>query len=194
MTGETKRQIEHILPLGFAFLLPWLTLLQAVIACVAAAFYGVFVSGRINRAGVREEEIERGWSVGKLDYALVVLAMVLIFRDRIHIACGGWAVLALGDSLSNIAGRRWGAARLPWSGHRTWVGSGVYLLSSWLGALVLIYWAVSVTGAQLPPAAAVVGVCALAAVTAALVETLPLRIDDNLTAPLAAAAVMGWLL
>jgi dolichol kinase len=194
MTGETKRQFEHILPLGFAFLLPWLTLTQAVLACVGAAVYGLFVSARVNRAGVRENEKKRGWSVGKLSYALVVLALVLLFRERIHIACGGWAVLALGDSISNIAGRVWGRAGIPWSDKCTWVGSGFYVLASWIGSTVLVLWAVSATGHVLPSFNAVVAICLGASVVAAAVETLPIPIDDNLTSPLAAAGVLAVFL
>src|SRR4030042_484046 len=36
MTGETKRQIEHMLPLIFAFALRYLTFFQAVLCCLAA--------------------------------------------------------------------------------------------------------------------------------------------------------------
>jgi dolichol kinase len=194
MTGETKRQLEHILPLGFVFLLPWLSLTQAVLACVGAAVYGLFVSARVNRAGVRDNEKKRGWSVGKLSYAIVVLALVLLFRERIHIACGGWAVLALGDSISNIAGRAWGRAKVPWSAKCTWVGSGFYVLASWIGSLFFVCWAVSVSGYVLPSFNTVVVVCLGASVVAALVETLPLPIDDNLTSPLAAAAVLAVFL
>ncbi len=194
MTGETKRQLEHILPLGFAFLLPYMSLTQAVLACVGAAVYGLFVSARVNRAGVRDNEKKRGWSVGKLCYAIVVLALVLLFRERIHIACGGWAVLALGDSLSNIAGRAWGRAKIPWSVKCTWVGSGFYVLASWIGTLSLIFWAVSVTGYALPSFATVTVVCLAASIVAAVVETLPLPIDDNITSPLAAAGVLAVFL
>lgn len=194
MTGETKRQIEHIFPLGFAFLLPYLSLAQAVLACVAAACYGLFVSARVNRQGVRDDEKKRGWSMGKLCYAIVVLALVLLFRERIHIACGGWAVLALGDSISNIAGRAWGGAKIPWSAGRTWVGSGFYVLASWIGALSLVLWAVTVTGYALPSFATVAVACLVASIVAAIVETLPLPLDDNLTSPLAAAGVMAVFL
>lgn len=194
MTGETKRQIEHILPLSFAFLLPYMSLWQAVLCCAGAGVYGLFVSGRVNRDGVREDERKRGWSVGKISYALVVLALILLFRERVHIACGAWAVLALGDSLSNLAGRRWGRGTIPWSSHRTWPGTIAYAVSSWAGSLLLVYWAVRVTGYTLPAFAVVAAGCLAAAVVAALVETLPLPLDDNLTCPLAAAGVMALVL
>jgi len=87
MTGESKRQIEHMLPLGFAFLLRYLTLTQAVLCCAAALAYGFFISPRINKSGMREDEAARGFSIGKACYALAVLALILIFRNRMHIAC-----------------------------------------------------------------------------------------------------------
>ena len=194
MTGETKRQIEHMLPLGFAFLLPWLTLLQAVALCFGAAFYGLFVSGRINREGVREDEKRRGWSIGKLSYALVVLVLILLFQGRIHIACGAWAMLSLGDAASNLAGRAWGKTLVPWSGSRTWIGLAAFTVSSWLGSLALVWWAASITGHLLPGFGTVAGICLAAAVVAAVVETLPLPLDDNLTSPLAAAGILALVL
>jgi dolichol kinase len=194
MTGETKRQIEHILPLGFAFLLPYLTLLQAVALCFGAAFYGLFVSGRVNREGVRENEKRRGWSIGKLSYALVVLILILLFQGRIHIACGAWAVLALGDAVSNLAGRAWGRTLVPWSATRTWIGLAAFAVSSWLGSMLLVWWAASVTGYALPGTAVVAGTCLAASVVAAFVETLPLPLDDNLTSPLAAAGILALVL
>ena len=194
MTGETKRQIEHMLPLGFAFVLPYLTMLQAVLCCLGGAVYGLFISGRINRDGVREDEKRRGWSMSKLSYSVVILVLVLLFHNRIHIACGAWAVLSLGDAVSNLAGRAWGKRPVPWSKTRTWVGVTAFALSSWTGSLVLVLWAVSVTGFQIPGLAIVAGICLAASVIAAFVETLPLPVDDNLTSPLAAAGVLALVL
>jgi len=191
MTGESKRQIEHILPLGFAFLLRYLTLTQAVLLCFAALAYGLFVSPRINRSGMRREEAARGFSMGKICYALVVLALILIFRNRIHIAAGAWAVLSLGDSLSNLAGRAWGKKKLPWSGDKTWIGSVAFVLASWAGSLVLVYWTAGGLGTALPAAWLVVTGCVLAALAGAVVESLPVPVDDNITSPLAAAGVMA---
>ena len=140
MTGESKRQIEHMLPVGFAFLLRYLTLTQAVLCCVAALAYGLFISPRINRSGIREDEAARGFSIGKVYYALVVLALILIFRNRMHIAAGAWAVLSLGDATSNLAGRAWGRKKLPWSKDKTWIGLAAFVLPSWAGSLILVYW------------------------------------------------------
>ena len=91
MTGESKRQIEHMLPVGFAFLLRYLTLTQAVLCCVAALAYGLFVSPRINRSGIREDEAARGFSIGKLYYALVVLALILMIGGVIGAQYGASA-------------------------------------------------------------------------------------------------------
>ena len=191
MTGETKRQIEHMLPVGFAFLLRYLSLAEAVLCCIAAALYGIFISGRVNREGVRAAEAARGWSVGKLAYALVILTLILLFRNRLHIAAGAWAMLAVGDAVSNIAGRAWGRKRIPWSKEKTWVGSAAYVLSSWAVSLVLVWWTAAGTGALLPAPAVVVLACLAAAVAGAIVESLPLAIDDNVTSPLAAALVLA---
>ena len=194
MTGESKRQIEHMLPVGFAFLLRYLTLTQAVLCCVAALAYGLFISPRINRSGIREDEAARGFSIGKVYYALVVLALILIFRNRMHIAAGAWAVLSLGDAASNLAGRAWGRKKLPWSRDKTWIGLAAFVLPSWAGSLVLVYWTAGGLNVALPEAWIVVAGCGLAAAAGAVVESLSLPVDDNLTSPLAAAGVMATFL
>lgn len=194
MTGESKRQIEHMLFIGFAFLLRYLSVAQAVICALAAVAYGLFGSPRLNQAGVREDEIARGFSPGKLYYALAVLALILIFRDRMHVAAGAWAVMALGDGASNLAGRAWGRKTLPWSKNKTWVGTAVFFLASWAGAFLLVIWTVAGTGIDLPGKVAVLAICAGASGFAALVESLPLPLDDNLTCPAAAAVVLAVFL
>ena len=191
MSGETKRQIEHMLPVGFAFLLRYLTLWQMVLCCMAAAVYGIFISGRINRAGVREDEAARGYSVGKISYALTVLALILIFRNRLHGAAGAWAMLSVGDAASNLAGRAWGKKRIPWSDSKTWVGSIAFVFSSWVMSAVLVLWTAAGTGAILPGLPVVAGACLAAAVAGGVVETLPLVVNDNVTSPLAAAFVLA---
>ncbi|HUU28006.1 MAG TPA: hypothetical protein VM123_09350 [archaeon] len=194
MTGESKRQIEHILPLGFAFLLRYLTLTQAIILALAAVAYGLFVSPRVNKGGIRPDEAARGFSPGKLFYALVVLALILIFRNRMHIAAASWAVLSLGDATSNLAGRAWGKRRLPWSDHKTWIGAAAFVLSSWAGSLILLYWTAAGFQTALPGTETVILTCGAASVLAAAVESLPLPLNDNITSPLAAAAVLGAVL
>ncbi|MEA2062128.1 MAG: hypothetical protein U9P14_00395 [Gemmatimonadota bacterium] len=194
MTGETRRQIEHIVPLGFAFLLRYLTVTQAAVMALAAIVYGVFGSRLLVSSGVREDERARGFSVGKISYALVVLALVLLFGERMHITAGAWAVLALGDSISNLAGRAWGRKTLPWSREKTWTGSAAFFVASWAGAFVLVVWTAAGKGIPLPGTGAVMAVTAAAAAVAAVVESLPLAVDDNITSPLAAALVLGTFL
>jgi dolichol kinase len=194
MTGESKRQIEHMLFVGFAFLLRYLSVTQAVICALAAVAYGLFGSQRLNRAGVREDEAARGYSPGKLFYALSVLALVLIFRERMHITAGAWAVMALGDGASNLAGRAWGRKKIPWSETKTWVGGITFFLVSWAGAFLLVVWTAVGKGIVLPPMSSVLAICAGASVFAALVESLPWRLDDNITTPAAAAVVLAVFL
>jgi len=194
MTGESKRQIEHMLFGGVAFLLRYLSVAQAALCALAAVAYGLFGSQRLNRAGVREDEAARAFSPGKLCYALAVLALVLIFRERMHIVAGAWAVMAFGDGASNLAGRAWGRKTLPWSKDKTWVGTAVFFLVSWAAALLLIAWTAAGRGIALPGNLTLLWVCGLAAGLSALVESLPLKIEDNLTTPAAAAVVLAVFL
>ncbi len=194
MTGESRRQIEHMLPLAFAFLLRWLSLWQAVACALGAVAYGLWGSPRLNRAGVRPEEATRGYSRGKLYYALSVLALILIFRQRMHVVAGAWAALALGDGVSNMAGRAWGKRKLPWSAQKTWVGLAAFVLAAWPGIAALVFWTAAGTGVQLPGTGLCLAFCVAAALAAAVIESLPLPLDDNLSVPAAAAAVLALTL
>jgi len=194
MTGESKRQIEHMLFVGFAFLLRYLSVAQAALCGLAAVAYGLFGSPLLNKAGVREDEIARGYSPGKLSYALAVLALILIFRDNMHITAGAWAAMALGDGASNLTGRAWGRRKLPWSKHKTWVGTATFFLVAWAGAFLLVVWTAVGRGIELPGTGTVVAVCAGASAFSALVESLPLRLDDNITSTAAAAIVLAVFL
>ena len=68
------------------------------------------------------------------------------------------------------------------------------MLSAWAGSVVLVYWTAQGLGLCLPPAWVVITTCAAASLVSAVVESLPLPVNDNITSPLAAAGVMAWIL
>ena len=95
------------------------------------------------------------------------------------------AVLGLGDPLAGIVGRRWG--RTPVGGGRTLEGSLAFVIGGSAAALaVLLLW---------HPVAAwplLLAVSTAAAIAGAAAEALSVRIDDNFSVPVAAAAA-AWL-
>jgi uncharacterized protein (TIGR00297 family) len=175
---EDWRQVEHLLPIAFAFLLPYIGLITALLLCAAAVVHALFLSPRWIRVTTRRQEAARGYSPGKLSYALCVAALLIVFRDHEWRAAAVWAMLAFGDSFSNVIGRRWGRRRLPFNPNKSWTGLVSCWLFAGLGAFLVYAW-----NRPADPSWTLADawfVCLAAALPAALAEALPVPVDDNI--------------
>lgn len=76
-------------------------------------------------------------------------------------------ILALGDAASNVIGARFGKHALPYNKGKTVEGTLAFLLFSLPSFLFIGYYAVPLS------------------ILCALIESLPVKIDDNITIPLA---------
>src|SRR3989442_6894882 len=170
--NEDRRQLEHLAPLFFAFLLKFLTWHVALALAVVAIFYGLFVSPLFGTTRSGEPRLS-----GKFYYAVSVLFLLLVFRDQIEYAAAVWGVLAVGDSLSNMLGRRFGRRRLPWNQSKTWLGSVVFFASSVIIFLVFLAW---FHGLEISRSSWTIALSVIVGLACALVESLPTLIDDNL--------------
>jgi uncharacterized protein (TIGR00297 family) len=174
-TNETLRKGLHIaFGLG-AFGLKWLPWYVAAGVCVVAiASNGLLLHRLVGRSVARHE---RGFDAGILLYPVMVLLLVLVFRERLVYAAIGWAMLAFGDGIATLAGKSVRIASLPWNRDKSWGGLLACFLGSLAGGLAVAYF----MDYRQP------GVVLLAALAAAIAESLPTRVDDNVTVPLAAA-------
>lgn len=190
--AEGARQWVHVGSVAFALLLRVLTWPQAAALSAAAFFFNLIVLPRVGgRRLYRPADAERGYPLGILLYPLAVLGLILLFRTRLDIAAAAWAILAFGDGLATVVGRRAGGRRWPWSPDKTVIGTVAFAVAGGAGAVALAWWtrpAVQPT----PPAWFALGAPPAAALAAALAETIPVRLDDNISVPLAAAGVL-WL-
>ena len=89
------------------------------------------------------------------------------------IAAAALAMLMVGDGAAAVVGRWIGRTRWPGS-MKTLEGSLAYAATAFLTGLVVATW---------PGAALTVGLCALGAFTGALVEALPIPLNDNVRVP-----------
>ncbi len=127
---------------------------------------------------------------GVLSYPLVVLATVLLLGARPHWAAAAWAVLAWGDAAAAVAGPRLGGARWPWNPAKRLAGSAAFVLAgSAAGAATAGF--VAAAGGCGPSAAALVATVVVAALAAALAESAPSGVDDNVRIGAACGAVFG---
>ncbi|HEV2447233.1 MAG TPA: DUF92 domain-containing protein, partial [Candidatus Sulfopaludibacter sp.] len=131
------------------------------------------------------DQILTGTWTGIVLYPISVLALILIFRHRMYIAAAAWAIMALGDGMASVAGGAFGGPALPYNREKTWAGFGGFIVAGTAGAYVLTRWvAPSLASKQ------VLAVCVATAVAGALVESVPMRLDDNLSVPLASGCFM----
>jgi uncharacterized protein (TIGR00297 family) len=133
----------------------------------------------------------RGFPVGILLYPLSVLLLILVFPSRLDIVASAWGILAFGDGFATLVGQRIGRRQVPWNREKTIAGTMAFVVFGGIGAVALALWTRSAVTP--PPSLAFVIIAPLiAAVTAALVETLPVRLDDNISVPMAAAAALWY--
>jgi uncharacterized protein (TIGR00297 family) len=122
---------------------------------------------------------------GIILYPISVLVLIVLYRNHLHIAAAAWAIMALGDGLATVIGERVDGSALPWNQQKTWSGFVSFAVAGTVGAALLTRW----VAPEIPPHKRLI-VCAAAALLGGLFESLPIALDDNITAPLATGAFM----
>jgi uncharacterized protein (TIGR00297 family) len=187
--SENLRQLEHLIPIAFAFLLRYLTWHQSLLLAFLAIVYGA-LSSRIWK--VTRRQGEGVYSPGKVAYGIAVFVLILLFPGKNFIVVATWANLSVGDAVSNLVGRRFGQTVLPWNRAKTWAGMAAAFAASTLAAWVLILWTGFPDGAPGTPGLAL-WYAAATSLVCSTVETLPVPVDDNLTICAAGGAFLSWL-
>ncbi len=195
--SEVRRRLLHMLPGLLPFILwfiphpkPWGPILANVVIFLTAAIVGtsLFRFAAFARPG------ETDGRASILGYAFPVLLALCLFRGREELGMMTLAILAFGDGSATLCGLAFGGRRLPWNRRKTLTGLVCFLL---FGAplATLVYWGEAGEGATFQAAMLCGG---LATLTAAIAESLPSRINDNLrvgfTAVLVGAVVQTLML
>ena len=203
----STRKIVHMSMLGFAFLLPFLTWIEAAGAAALALVFNLFLlpnlgadlrknpsplhaaSGSLKAGETRLAAGQGDWT-GIILYPISVLALILIYRHHLEVAGAAWAIMALGDGAAGIAGEAIRSAPLAWNQRKTWAGFAAFVLAGTAGAYVLSRW----VNPNLPADKTLL-ICVLTALLGAGVESTPIGLDDNVTVPLACGGFMFcvWL-
>jgi uncharacterized protein (TIGR00297 family) len=177
-TNELLRKSLHI-AFGFvAFalkLMPWWAAALMALAAIAMNWLGLH-----KVVGTSVSRHERGYDAGIVLYPIAVLLLILTFRHQMHYAAIAWALMAFGDGVATLAGKAVRIAPLPWNREKSWGGFLAFLIVGGAGALAVAYW----MGYRQP------AVLLLATLAAAIAESLPAGVDDNLTVPFAAAVTL----
>lgn len=125
----------------------------------------------------REGVIERFPGKGALSFFFGSLLALLIFGSRLDVACAAIMILGLGDSFSTLSGKRFGRHKIFYNKEKSVEGSIGGLIPAFFGAMVFV-----------SPGAALLG-----AIIGMGAESLPLKIEDNITIPLSSGLVMFLL-
>jgi uncharacterized protein (TIGR00297 family) len=218
----TTRKIVHMSMLLFAFLLPFLTWVQAAGCAVLALLFNVLILPRLEvdlgkacvaagfsqasaveagssragsmpvttggatlvRAATSVAAGESTWT-GIVLYPISVLALILFYRHSLHVVGAVWAIMALGDGMASVVGERLRGPAVPWNHQKSWPGFLGFVFFGSAGAYVLTRWISPAT-----PVEKAASIALASALVGALVETAPIRLDDNLTVPLVTGAFM----
>ncbi|HEY3382754.1 MAG TPA: DUF92 domain-containing protein [Vicinamibacterales bacterium] len=191
--SETRRQTLHMSMAAFALLLRFLTWWQAALCAVVAFLFNLFVLPRLAQTALyRPGDAARGYPLGILFYPLSVLLLILAFPRRPDVVAAAWGILAFGDGFATIVGTRRRRRALPWNPDKTVAGSVAFMVAGSVAGIALAWWTRPAV-APLPPLLFTIGAPILAAVAAGLVESLPVRLDDNISVPITAGIVLGGL-
>jgi uncharacterized protein (TIGR00297 family) len=176
-----------------ALLLRYLHWWQAVILAAVAVIFNIRLLRHVAGHRIhRPNEIGDLLPAGLVLYPTSVLLMLLMFPERPDIVAASWGILAAGDGAAALIGRRFGQSKWAWNRQKSMTGSvALFLVGGAAGAL-LAWWC----RPQVIPPPYVwfsLGAPFIAALAAAAVETVPIRLDDNLSVPLTAASVL-WAL
>ena len=201
--AELRRRFWHIAP-GFLPLVMWfvphrdpLSPFMLTVFCSVVAGFGLnayFRYGRIARSGDGEKP------AAVLGYTLSIILSLVLFQGAAEIGLTVLAILAFGDGPATLGGLYFGGPRLPWNPSKTWSGFACFLLVG-IPMATLVYWGETNFNLEVRPPATPLGTSLLvvgtAVTAAAVMESLRLRVNDNIrvgaTAAIVLAAMHGLL-
>lgn len=178
--------IPHTDPMG------WYSIAILLVAIGGTSLYALKREALFRRRG----DGVSGWSMSVISYGVITLALVLALPAQPEIAMAVTMIIAFGDGSATLAGMLVRGRRLPWNRDKSWAGLAAFMLCS-IPLATLAYWAEARPGVALPLACACV---APAVLVAALAESLPVRVNDNIRVGVSAgltivtthAMFVGW--
>lgn len=194
---ELRRRFWHMTPGLLPFALwpiphadPLSPTLRAIMLVVAALLGGAIFAGyrRIERTG---ESGQRLWSVA--GYAGSVIATLLLFPQHAERGLAVLAMLAWGDGSATLGGRLIGGPRLPWNREKSLSGFLCFIAVG-LPMTSLVLWGESHNLEATTPGLSLTAAFAcgaVAATAAAIAESVPSRVNDNVRVGLTAAVTIS---
>jgi len=184
---ESKRQLVHIGLFVLAFSLKFFN--SWFVAILLAVMLFAVVMG-IPRLSVKKHlyrQTEKTFTNGAVAYFAVLFAIVLLFPPAV--AAVSWAVLAIGDGAATLVGSYFNAKPLPWNKNKTYAGTIAFFFFATAGAGLMLKWMIWDI-----PSPALLLISITTAGISAVVESLPLKLNDNISVAISAAVIASLLL
>ncbi|MBI5291052.1 MAG: phosphatidate cytidylyltransferase [Chloroflexi bacterium] len=132
---------------------------------------------------------------GPLYYGIVFVVATVVFWRGSPVGILALMLMCGGDGLADVAGRRWGGARLPFNAEKSWAGSAAMFAGGFAFAFAFVALFNALSYFQPPLAVGDMAVkVALISLVATAVEALPLHDIDNITVTAVAAVLAQWWL
>lgn len=194
---ECRRRLFHMSPSLIPIGLPWIAhpdiwgpILNGMVLFLAVSGFvlAIVLTPWLTRPD------ERCWIGAVLGYIAPILFALWIFPGRAELGLMTLQIVALGDGSATLGGKFFGGRSLPWNSNKRYSGLFCFIV---IGSLAAAY---SYWGERHPsiPFATAYLICFVAAICAGIVESLPIRSNDNLrvgtTALLAGAVMTFWIL
>jgi len=176
---EWRRRLVHMTPglLPSLFLviphshpLSWYVRAPILLVTLGLTMFSLLKARLFARCG------ETGWVCSVVSYAVITLSLLMAFPSQPELGLVVTIIIAFGDGSATLAGMLARGRRLPWNQAKSWIGLGAFLLCS-IPLSTIVYWGESHEGVSLSMSLACVVPAALAA---ALAESLPMRMNDNI--------------
>jgi dolichol kinase len=185
MDREIRRQLIHASGAIFSFIVIKIGIYPSIVMFSLFLVVGFLIAVGYKRGtriplvtdivdlAERPEVVDVKPAKGALCFFLGSLLVLIIFRDVV-VASAAIIILAFGDSFSTLAGKKIGRHRIIYNREKSVEGSIVGVVFAFAGALLFV-----------PAKLAVLG-----AVVGMLAESLPLKVDDNISIPLFSGLIM----
>ena len=141
LRSEFPRKLLHVGMGAFALLLRWLAPWQAILMALAALVLNSFFLHALTRGTLlRPSERDSRFSRGVVLYPAILLLTFIVFRSRLELAAGVWALLAVGDGMATLSGLGLKGPGLPWNREKTWSGLVAFVLFGTAASALVIRW------------------------------------------------------
>lgn len=183
---EMKRRLWHMLPglLPIAsYIYPHKDPLSPTFQNIAAGLIAGIAALLLWRYKTIRRTGEQSEQAAVFGYSVSVLATLLLFPKHAELGMLVLCVLAFGDGMATTFGLLFRGPKLAWNPEKSWPGTLAFMGFGGYAAS-LAYWAESQPQASWPIALT----CGFAAaVVAAIAESLPSRVNDNVRVGIASA-------